>query len=1094
MRQQESNQFDKGIALDTNPIAMDNHTMSGALNATMITMNGNELVLQNDMGNGRVESAMLPDGFVPVGMQEHGGIVYVASYNPLTDESQIGSFPSPERNISTSDFDGYGAKFESFFIKDNKDGNGAMKKTYETLPAIAGVDDNPIIRPGDKIKIGWDEAAKPDNNYEQYYLVSKDADGSMVKVKDIDFNSEGNSTGYFYYTGKAGQLYIAHDLNIMSYITASFEAVITDDALTITAKPKAWIQNYESEDYEWECEEKDLTWDIEFDYVEKPVGRSSEPPQVESKYDKSVQLSLSALPEQLSYEITPSIKGFKIPNKAIKGIINPRLIGTGEVEFLSFRYFNNVSNNRFDLEYVMNSYLSEQMRPGRFVLELFQYNSSGVDIPEASKIDSSYWTTHNSIFIPLNESNNFGSFTQTISYVDEGVSIQAGQMFIGRLLFEVRQSKTSQDDTPMIQASDNYVIITADCANDYYMQHPDTNMFELVEEQEKAAAFTIPYKVKWSKTVRENNTQLVNLKHDMVTPDPMPTSINKEQFFAAVAKEGSITVKFKPEIEINTALFPLETEVELNCSLVKNTENGQPVKPSYINNLTQASVVQFSGQNMPKNSKDNTDELPESSQSGDIDEKPIEFQDTKLYNSVAIWSTSKYEDSNSEIQFNFQYRLPSYLAAAIGNGGNPITYQNFDCPAFVPFLDINIPDSQDKLSKIFGQELYQEGTSYYPANWFTFHTWEGSKNSRHRVIVMSSADSSENARNQHAGTVSGQGEANDYGSYTIFDTTSTNANWKFYSKSINSFLNNDQKIYPAMLLWQGNTDSAGSSQLGVSNLYSTNKHSMFSMPMMLGTNGDWYVLNMYKTGSGSGGTLLSALFDEFKNIYIYQEGQTVQFDYYKADESKYAYTDSYSIPIKIDLAFTPTVTSKVNNQEYIGKIKINNKDYFGPQFNLAETNRTTSQTIEISSYDASELLTTYLDAAPSLSTVAAIPTYANGVTTTTIVNTPQPNSPVPFNPNSVYLKQGNNTFVDLIAASSISPSSGIAKAIKDKLIKPVYDSNLETYVLRVNSSVAGSKKATSLNGTALTSLVIAPGTEKVTKLGDIATNHIIKVY
>jgi hypothetical protein len=75
------------MSLDTNPIAMDNHTLSGALNATMLTMNGNELVLQNDMGNAKVESASLSAGYIPVGMKEYGGIVYVASYNPKTKES-----------------------------------------------------------------------------------------------------------------------------------------------------------------------------------------------------------------------------------------------------------------------------------------------------------------------------------------------------------------------------------------------------------------------------------------------------------------------------------------------------------------------------------------------------------------------------------------------------------------------------------------------------------------------------------------------------------------------------------------------------------------------------------------------------------------------------------------------------------------------------------------------------------------------------------------------------------------------------------------------------------------------------------------------
>lgn len=55
------------------------------------------------MGNGRVESATLPSGYVPIGIKEHGGIIYVASYNPLINKGQIGSFPSPERNIDSTE-------------------------------------------------------------------------------------------------------------------------------------------------------------------------------------------------------------------------------------------------------------------------------------------------------------------------------------------------------------------------------------------------------------------------------------------------------------------------------------------------------------------------------------------------------------------------------------------------------------------------------------------------------------------------------------------------------------------------------------------------------------------------------------------------------------------------------------------------------------------------------------------------------------------------------------------------------------------------------------------------------------------------------
>lgn len=99
MRKQTTNTFTEGLIKDFHPLTVPNNVLTDALNATLITMNGNEMVLQNDMGNGRVESAFLPPGYVPVGIKEYGGIIYVASYNPITNKGQLGSFPSPERNI-----------------------------------------------------------------------------------------------------------------------------------------------------------------------------------------------------------------------------------------------------------------------------------------------------------------------------------------------------------------------------------------------------------------------------------------------------------------------------------------------------------------------------------------------------------------------------------------------------------------------------------------------------------------------------------------------------------------------------------------------------------------------------------------------------------------------------------------------------------------------------------------------------------------------------------------------------------------------------------------------------------------------------------
>lgn len=100
--EQAVNQFNKGLQMDTHPMVAGNDTLTDALNATFITMNGNEVILQNDMGNRKIDSAYLPAGYEPVGIKEYGGVIYVAAFNPLTNRGQIGSFPSPQRKINAN--------------------------------------------------------------------------------------------------------------------------------------------------------------------------------------------------------------------------------------------------------------------------------------------------------------------------------------------------------------------------------------------------------------------------------------------------------------------------------------------------------------------------------------------------------------------------------------------------------------------------------------------------------------------------------------------------------------------------------------------------------------------------------------------------------------------------------------------------------------------------------------------------------------------------------------------------------------------------------------------------------------------------------
>ena len=94
MVQESTNTFSDGLISDLSSLTTPNTVLTDALNATLLTFNGNELVLQNDMGNTKIEGCKLTEGFIPLGMKENGGILYIISTNG--EEVEIGSFPSPE--------------------------------------------------------------------------------------------------------------------------------------------------------------------------------------------------------------------------------------------------------------------------------------------------------------------------------------------------------------------------------------------------------------------------------------------------------------------------------------------------------------------------------------------------------------------------------------------------------------------------------------------------------------------------------------------------------------------------------------------------------------------------------------------------------------------------------------------------------------------------------------------------------------------------------------------------------------------------------------------------------------------------------------
>ena len=142
--------------MDTHPMVQSNDTLTDCLNGTLITMNGNEVILQNDMGNRRVDKAFLPPGYEPVGMKEYGGVIYVAAYNPITNKSQIGSFPSPQKKLSSTnngDLEG-SFNFDDFFTNYNSDTDPDLRiSVINSDSFIIPLTKNINLRAGDKFAV-----------------------------------------------------------------------------------------------------------------------------------------------------------------------------------------------------------------------------------------------------------------------------------------------------------------------------------------------------------------------------------------------------------------------------------------------------------------------------------------------------------------------------------------------------------------------------------------------------------------------------------------------------------------------------------------------------------------------------------------------------------------------------------------------------------------------------------------------------------------------------------------------------------------------------------------------------------------------------
>lgn len=174
MRKESSNQFTEGLVCDLNPINTPNTALTDALNATIITYDGNEYSLQNDRGNYPLKHCRLKPNYIPVGVKEYGDILYIVSYNPINKNVEVGSYPSP-LNVESSNEKPVSMNVESLMANRAHGGDYNEIMSDRKLHIYTGNGDEEEFKlyPGDEYKL---EESSPSFIYEglEYFIVDED--------------------------------------------------------------------------------------------------------------------------------------------------------------------------------------------------------------------------------------------------------------------------------------------------------------------------------------------------------------------------------------------------------------------------------------------------------------------------------------------------------------------------------------------------------------------------------------------------------------------------------------------------------------------------------------------------------------------------------------------------------------------------------------------------------------------------------------------------------------------------------------------------------------------------------------------------------
>ena len=1133
MRQQEANQFDKGLNLDTNPIAMDNHQLTGALNATMITMNGNELVLQNDMGNGRVDQAQLPEGYVPVGMKEYGGIVYVASYNPIKGESQIGCFPSPQRNIPSTENN---SNTQLQFISDFISNEGSVEnpnyfiKTLSKKDLLIGSQD--IVRTGDKFIITATESDikhyEEWSNFIKLRVIVVNDDGSSIDITDdltivrpgsvVPFLKSVNDLSdisgivdrdYSIYKNKiSGKIYLESQLIVPSYINTQITASKDNNEVTVIITPTS----YDTSDGETEIPWTFNKHSYALNY--KVNGRYPQNVELPLILSDDTEFKISNLSENdtLWYELYPTYQYEKDDNNNFIGpagkveslkrenTIEINDIGTGEVKFSTFRYYNDVANETFQFDYGLNAYI-EGFDGNNHTLNSVYIEAFDVDDILTVNGDISAYTENlvdeHQKKIQLGTTNYFGVYTKMISYGAD--TLEMGKHYIARLCALVSPIGSDRD---ILTKGKWYSIITSSVTNKLYIKNTD-NMIKIQTDDYpeggsfKRHVFEFDWEADFNREeINENIYESVdsksNIKGILTTP-PTGTMSNQRIKYETL-KEG-----YKKYRHTATVTVPQSRNVnDLNGGHIKFPYNMEaPVNLSFTN-FTANTDIQTSGeltdQLVNNINYDGTNYIMPSS-------TPIQIERAN--------QTWYIKDSND---LTFHYKLwsqffekllknPNYSGESVDDYKFTLDTQ---MAAFVPYLPaFDIPGySQPQLEKILGPlesvELDEAAEGYAPM--FT------QVKTKYWLSYMLHTSTYEHpgSSDKRVGIISGEyGDTNwdpeDYDGWNEIineDCTGKDSyrRWNLLSPQIADKMRNLCGFTPAILIWCGADGVYSCGLYPYEKNYGDTDYGglyKYSIVMFLDQTGNYHVINQYGKNYFE---IMNDIVQSFQNIYVCQPNQQVEFNYWQGDINNYVYTKNYQLNISykanitINSDTTPIIDSSYgaynNLDDNHSEFTFNDVNIQLPKIKLIAGVKEKQYSDIYFSPDQSIKVSQFLTQSdsPTFDTCAVIlDKYGRHI----IMNAYEHHSandysPTPFNPGHVYIKSicsrdyqlGETTklldiqdYQNILPQDEIGFGSGlIAQAIRDGKIKMTSSLDNDAKILVIVPSRCGNKLTNHNNG------------------------------